>query len=435
MPIEETFMKFRFAWMIAVVLFCHAGAHAAVTILSVTGSNPASEQDVRLDANSLVAVHWTSPTTYTNVSVASKLYCTPCSGKNDAAFADAYLMRQIGPLAALADQVAYARVKVSGTRTFVPLFSGLTLVAGDYYLVIYSPAQTVSGPSGEAAVAWGGTSDANALVVTGPGSTRENMLIYSNNAGAPLINAGYPPASFFYRSPTTPSYDLNGAYNLQYQVVSTPSMFIPQIVSGGGWKTSVALVNLDQGPVTYSIKFQDDDGRALPVTLTPGGASPSGTLAAGGTYFAETAGGSTSGLLQGSAEIATSGKLGVSVGLRQAGAGGTYQEATLTGMAPASSFSFLFDNAQGRTTIALANGNGTVSLNVSLVAQGEDGTLAQGSVTLPPRGHSAFALTAVLPSLAGLRGSLKITAPSPDLAAIGLRFDPNGSFTSVPALQ
>lgn len=34
---------------------------------------------------------------------------------------------------------------------------------------------------------------------------------------------------------------------------------------------------------------------------------------------------------------------------------------------------------------------------MSLFAQAESGAVAQGSVTLPPRGHRAFALTEVVP--------------------------------------
>lgn len=427
-------MGFRWAFVAAGLLWCAAGARAApVTILSVSASNPSLERGIRLDSSSLVAVHWTSLQAYTNVAVAAKLFCTPCDEKNDATFVDAYLMRQIGPAASLADQVAYGRVRVTGARGQVTLFTGLTLPAGDYYLVIYSPAQIVGGS--EPAVAWAGTSDANVLTAAAPGTSRETMLIYTSNLDAPLINVPFPPASFFFRTPTTPAYDLTGSFNLQYLVTSTPSMFIPQVVSGGGWKTSIALVNLDQTAVSFNLKFAGGQGTALPVTMSPGGASPTGTLAPGATYFTETVAGAASGVLQGSAEVVASGRVGVSVALRQNGNGGGYQEVTLPGMPPKSSFTFFFDNEQGTTTLALTNGNGAAALTVSLFAQAENGAVAQGSVTLPPRGHRAFALTQVLPDLAGLRGTLRVFAGTPDLAAMGLRFDPNGAFTGAPAVE
>ena len=428
-------VKFAVQLLIAGLLF-PVWAQAATTIISVSAANTANEQDVRLDANSVVAVHWTQPAAYNNVTVSAKLYCTPCTGKSDASYADAYLTTQIGPTVTTAQQIAYARVKVSGTRSFVTLFSGLTLPAGDYYLVIYSPLASQSGSSGSStvpALAWVGTSDANVVTAAVPGASRENMLIYSNNSGGMLINAKFPPSSFFFRSPTTASYDLTGSYNLQYQVTSTPSIFIPQVVSGAGWKTTFALVNMDQGAVTYTIKFWDDDGKALPLSLASGGIQ-AGTLAPGATAFVETSGALQATLLQGSAEIASSGKLGVSVGLRQTTSSANF-EAALTATAPTTSYSFAFDNVQGSTAIALANGNGTVSLSVSLQGITEDGKVAEGSVSLPPHGHTAFPLAAVLPSLAGMRGALKISAPTPDLTAISLRFDPSGSFTSVPALQ
>ena len=192
-------MKRPLARIAAAALWSLASAAAATTVISVGAANQALVQDLRVDADSLVAVHWTSSAAYSNVTISAQLSCTPCSGKNDASYADVYLMTQIGPLANSSHQIASARVRVTAARTMVPLFTGLTLLPNEYYLVIYSPYTSqpnITGPSGPA-LAWAGTSDANASVSVHPRTTRDAVLIYANNSAGLFINSKYPPASFF----------------------------------------------------------------------------------------------------------------------------------------------------------------------------------------------------------------------------------------------
>jgi len=111
----------------------------------------------------------------------------------------------------------------------------------------------------------------NASVCRPPQNARDAILIYANNAGGQFINSKYPPASFFYRSPTGPEYDLTGTYNLQFQVVSNPPIILPQFCVGGGWKTSIVLVNMDSTTVTYTLRFWTGDGQPLPVPIASEG--------------------------------------------------------------------------------------------------------------------------------------------------------------------
>ncbi len=94
-----------------------------VPALSTNGATPA-----------LAAEGWSETSTYTNVAISADLLAGPGY--------TAWLMNQIGPGTTAANQVA---VNNNFTANGSPVFSGLTLGPGNYYLVIQSP---VTGSSG-----------------------------------------------------------------------------------------------------------------------------------------------------------------------------------------------------------------------------------------------------------------------------------------------
>ena len=95
-----------------------------------------------------------------------------------------------------------------------------------------------------------------------------------------------------------------------------------------------------------------------------------------------------------------------------------------------------FDNTNGYSTgVAIANTNGLTAQAVSLTFQTDSGAISQGSLLIPPNAHMSFALSDKFPALAGLRGSVQFTIPTPDLSIVGLRFSPTNSFTSLTAFQ
>ena len=119
---------------------------------------------------------------------------------------------------------------------------------------------------------------------------------------------------------------------------------IAQIVDGASWKTSFQVLNLDQSPVTYSFQCWDDNGNPLPLPIVNGSPEAfSGTLAVGGTAFAETPGTSVS-LAQGGAEVASSGNIGVLAIFRQSVSGSPDSEGSVTGMQSGSRVFLPFDN-------------------------------------------------------------------------------------------
>ena len=189
-------------------------------------------------------------------------------------------------------------------------------------------------------------------------------------------------------------------------------------------------------PVTFTFQFWGDNGAALPFPILnrmPGVLSA--TLAPGASFFAQSPGISPT-LQQGWAEVASSGKIGVTA-IFQFSIGGPRDSqgsniATLSG----NSILMPFDNTQGNVTaVAIANTNPTQSLTVSLLFETDGGAQSAGSIVLPPHAHQAFVVPLNNPAVAGFRGSIQFTAPSSDIAVMGLEFTSAGAFTSLGAFQ
>jgi hypothetical protein len=56
-------------------------------------------------------------------------------------------------------------------------------------------------------------------------------------------------------------------------------------------------------------------------------------------------------------------------------------------------------------------------------------------LTLQPHSQQAFVVTAMNSAVVGARGSIKFTAPTPDIAVTGLEFTQSGQFTSLKTYQ
>jgi len=211
---------------------------------------------------------------------------------------------------------------------------------------------------------------------------------------------------------------------------------VAQVAEGLNWKTLFIVTNLDPTPTNYQFRFWDDNGNALALPLV--NSSPgllTGTLAAGGSTFAETPGNSPS-LLQGWAEVTSTGRIGVTTIFRSVIPGRPDSEGTVTGVSSGSRVILPFDNTQGFVTgLAVANTNPNQTITITLLFQFDNGSQTSGSLTLGPHAHAAFTLPSRFPAAAAGRGSILFTAPSSDITVVGLRFSPNGSFTSLSSFQ
>lgn len=209
------------------------------------------------------------------------------------------------------------------------------------------------------------------------------------------------------------------------------------VVDANNFATQFMIVNLDTAPVSFQFRFWDDNGGALKFPIQEGAAGElAGLLAPGGIAVAQSAGNSSP-LVQGSAEIASNGRISVLANLyRASGPGGTDAEASAQAAPSAASVMLPFDNTQGYATgVAVTNTNATQTIQVTVTVTPEGGSTTTNSFVLPPHGHTAFVLAANYPSAAGARGSVRFSTAFADLAVTGLRFSPKNSFSSLGGAQ
>jgi len=216
----------------------------------------------------------------------------------------------------------------------------------------------------------------------------------------------------------------------------TSAIRLAHIVDGGNITTQFSIVNLESTPTSFQFKFWGDNGSPLSIPLQNGVPGDlAGTLAPGGSAWAQTTGLSAP-ALQGWAEIASSGRIGVLATFKAGVPGLPDSEATVTSVQSGSNIFLPFDNTQGFVTgLAVSNTNPTQSISATLTFTPQSGAPTSRTIFLPPHGHTSFALPTAYPSTGGVRGSVNLVAVSPDLAVVGLRFGPKNTFTSLGSFQ
>lgn len=216
----------------------------------------------------------------------------------------------------------------------------------------------------------------------------------------------------------------------------TSAQRIPQLVDGGGWKTRFIITNTEQVPVTYTFQFWSQNGSTLAFPILNGTAGVlSGTVAPGASVFAQTPGTSPT-LQQGWAEVASSARIRVSAIYQYQVGGPRDSLGTETATLSGNNIVMPFDNTQGNVTaIAIANTNATQPLQVTMLFETDAGVQSSVPLTLQPHSQQTFVDTAMNSAVAGARGSIKFTAPTADIAVIGLEFTQSGQFTSLETYQ
>jgi hypothetical protein len=145
-------------------------------ILSVDGT---PEFEAVLDSAQLVGVNWQQGSSYSNVTITAQVQGWYVGGSGTA-----YLTRSVGPGSAEADEVARSQFSFPSSYAPVPLFSGLDLPPGTYYLTLAADA----GADG----LWEIVSGTAATVTTAPDVT----LLPDYFSFEP---SSYPPSSPMYQ--------------------------------------------------------------------------------------------------------------------------------------------------------------------------------------------------------------------------------------------
>ena len=221
---------------------------------------------------------------------------------------------------------------------------------------------------------------------------------------------------------------------------------ISQIASGGGWKTTLTLLNLSSGASSVTVTFQGDDGLplAMPMVITQEGASQpqvssevTRVVPALATLRIELDNPAASETVTGWADVVSLRPFAGFAIFRQRGQDGRDSEGT----APLEGTSLpglilAYDNSEGFSTgVAMVNTGADRVFLVAVVRDESGLVLGQYGIPLIARGHTAFVVGERLPASKGRRGSIEFQHPgNGTVTGLGLRFSASGSFTSIPVV-
>ena len=226
---------------------------------------------------------------------------------------------------------------------------------------------------------------------------------------------------------------------------------LSHIADGGSWKTIITVVNLSDQPRNASLLFWDSSGNPmmLPIVGIGTNARIDLSLAANGDAIVETAGIHDAATQVGWASILSDfpNDIGAIAVFRNHISDRRADQEAAVPLQRRSESHFLlpFDHTNGFATgVAFANPaqstDSVITGNASLVLTFRDeagNILLSTAMTIAPGTHVAFSLIDQYPNLAKKRGTLEVvlnnagTSTAGSLSALGLRFTPRGSFTSV----
>lgn len=217
---------------------------------------------------------------------------------------------------------------------------------------------------------------------------------------------------------------------------------ITHMADGGVWKTTITVVNLSTtNAAAYTLNFYAEDGAPQAFTFKGIGSASflTGTLNPSGSVVIETQGFTTDPTTHvGWAQFDFTGTSdnisGYAVFTHQSG-----QEAVVPFSSDIESQQVLaYDNTGGLGTgVALVNSNFLSTLTITAIFCDENGkTIGTDVFTMNSMTHQSFILTTKWPVTANRRGTVYFkTGTDIGLAVLGLRFNPQGAFTSVHSLE
>ncbi len=213
------------------------------------------------------------------------------------------------------------------------------------------------------------------------------------------------------------------------QAASTKT--ISHIADGGGWRSTIILVNTGTVPAPYTVSFWDDTGSPYVPPLASGSAT--GTIPVGGSTIIETAD-TASTLSEGWAQVSSSQSMGGTAIFRY---DPWSQEAAVPLLTSGGEEQEIpYQVGSGLSLgIALANPSETQTANITEVIRDENGNqLSSRTLTLAPLNHAAF--NPAIPSNSTGGGVVEYDS-NVSIYALGIRAVAEGSglaFTSVRAV-
>jgi hypothetical protein len=221
---------------------------------------------------------------------------------------------------------------------------------------------------------------------------------------------------------------------------------LSQIAAGGGWMSSLYLINNSHSALPVTINFYGNDGAPLnlPATLVQGGNSQTQTASTASvtinpysTLLIESDGQSST-EMTGWADVLSSAPLAGYAVFHYTSQAGVESEGTVTlETSPQTTLQLPYDNTNGLTTaVAITNLAPVFASNITATIWDANGTpLGVRAINLPAFGHFAFALTDYLPEAATNRGIVVFTnTTGGNVTGLALRVNPKGGLTSLPVL-
>ena len=223
---------------------------------------------------------------------------------------------------------------------------------------------------------------------------------------------------------------------------ASESFVLPHITCGGGWKTSLRLINASPSQIGASIRFRCDDGSPLSFPLAVKAAdryrelhvdAVTETIDPYSSLEVETARqeGTES---PGWAEIVCSGPVTGYASFDYLASSGVTVD--LVPVFPPA-FLLAYDNTEKRKIgVALANADPAAPASMVVTIWDERWIqLGLEQLILPASGHASFLLADKFPVTGAKRGILEFrAAEGSKVAGLGLRFHPDGSFFAIPSL-
>lgn len=222
---------------------------------------------------------------------------------------------------------------------------------------------------------------------------------------------------------------------------NSPSGTFPFVAAGGGWKTTLSMLNLSSSQVTAKLRTWNSEGAPLPLSrpATEQDASLKDeielTIPANGASDVVFEMPDSPAPTVGWAQLYTPAGVLAWATFAVTGASGQQSENVVPVESRSSQIFILpFDNTSGYSTgVALANSSDSVPAIVLFAARNQDGQpLLTELLHLPARGHVTFALAEKYAALAGSKGALEFQNTQPgNIAVLGFRSHPSGVFAVI----
>jgi pro-kumamolisin-like protein/subtilase family protein/all-beta uncharacterized protein len=282
---------------------------------------------------------------------------------------------------------------------------------------------------------WTASTTANWITITGPASgTGDGAVTFTIAANTGAARSGLLTINgqTFTISQETASASLTGAGS------------ISQIASGGGWDTSLTLVDLGTASADARVDFSGNAGSALVLPFTSPqqtfagtmlGATLEQTLNPHGQFIMDSAGSSGDPVSVGWAQFSTGGAVNGFAIFKN----GSGQEAVVpleTRTAP--SYLLAYDNSGDLATgLAIANPANTAAAVNVIIRDDTGAQIGTRIVNLPAQGHQSFMLTdpqSGFPVTLGKRGTIEFDTPqNGHISVLGLRAK-GAAVTTLPVL-